>query len=448
MKKFLAAAISMLAMFPNHTDAEPIPMRGIVEGFYGEPWSLEDRLDMIDFCAAHGFNAYIYAPKDDPYHREKWRKSYPKSKLKEIQQLVEKSKEKNIEFIFAISPGLNSEFNKDDLKKILKKISTMKSIGINRFAIFFDDIPVKRPEGQAEFLNSIAKELDSEILTVPTEYFRPNMQLYTETFAAKIDSKILPLYTGEAVVGNSLSDEDYSKAVEIYHRPLGIWWNYPVNDYMKEKIALGAIENLPRHSEIPAIFFNPMSQSQLSKIALATGADYALDPRNYDSKKSWNRAIEDQFGDLAPAMKIFADHSMHMENSWAKVGAEDGKRFRETADRFFDKFDEESLNSLQNQINETLAAIKTLRDQLPPEVLEECSPQLDQLERIAEADKVAAYALTTLIIPSRVNTQDFVEDLKSRLEVINRAEESAKISETSMKAFLTRTIDFLGGNKK
>ena len=121
MKKFLAAAISMLAMFPNHTDAEPIPMRGIVEGFYGAPWSLEDRLDMIDFCAAHGFNAYIYAPKDDPYHREKWRKSYPKSKLKEIQQLVEKSKEKNVEFIFAISPGLNSEFDKDDLKKILKK---------------------------------------------------------------------------------------------------------------------------------------------------------------------------------------------------------------------------------------------------------------------------------------------------------------------------------------
>ena len=106
------------------------------------------------------------------------------------------------------------------------------------------------------------------------------------------------------------------------------------------------------------------------------------------------------------------------------------------------------MDSLQNQINETLAAIKTLRDQLPPEVLEECSPQLDQLERIAEADKVAAYALTTLIIPSRVNIQDFVEDLKSRLEVINREEESAKISETSMKAFLIRTIDFLGGNKK
>ena len=51
--------------------AAPIPLRGVVEGFYGTPWTFDDRSDIIEFCRQSNLNAYIYAPKDDPYHRDK-----------------------------------------------------------------------------------------------------------------------------------------------------------------------------------------------------------------------------------------------------------------------------------------------------------------------------------------------------------------------------------------
>ena len=74
-----------------------------------------------------------------------------------------------------------------------------------------------------------------------------------------------------------------------------------------------------------------MEQPLLSKLSMATGAEYALDTENYDSVASWNRIIEKQFGELAPAMKVFASHSQHMQNSWAKCGPADAPIFYEKA---------------------------------------------------------------------------------------------------------------------
>ena len=44
-------------------------MMGIVEGFYGPPWSWRDRLEVLQWSAARGLTDYMYAPKDDPKHR-------------------------------------------------------------------------------------------------------------------------------------------------------------------------------------------------------------------------------------------------------------------------------------------------------------------------------------------------------------------------------------------
>ena len=33
-------------------------------------------------------NIYVYGPKDDPYHREKWREPYPESQRKKLAKLI------------------------------------------------------------------------------------------------------------------------------------------------------------------------------------------------------------------------------------------------------------------------------------------------------------------------------------------------------------------------
>lgn len=164
MKKFLATfLIATILMGGSTALAIPIPLRGVVEGFYGTPWTFDDRADIIDFCRKNNLNSYIYAPKDDPYHREQWRKPYPADKLAELKQLVAVAKKNNVRFIFAVSPGLDLNYKgtkgDEDFKLMIKKLDAMYQIGVRDFAIFFDDIKDKNGNEQAEFLNRVQKDL-------------------------------------------------------------------------------------------------------------------------------------------------------------------------------------------------------------------------------------------------------------------------------------------------
>ncbi|MFY9356407.1 MAG: beta-N-acetylglucosaminidase domain-containing protein, partial [Defluviitoga tunisiensis] len=81
-------------------DFSSFKLRGIIEGFYGKPWSDENRIDIIRFCGKNKMNAYWYAPKDDPYHREKWREPYPSEEKKKIYDLIEEAKKNYVDFVF------------------------------------------------------------------------------------------------------------------------------------------------------------------------------------------------------------------------------------------------------------------------------------------------------------------------------------------------------------
>ncbi len=462
MKKFLLTVLIAL-LISGTSFATPIPMRGVIEGFYGELWTNKNRLDLMNFCRLNNLNAYIYAPKDDPYHREKWRVSYPKSKLAELKNLVETANKNGVRFIFAISPGqtLNyiGEKGDEDFNKILRKLDSVYDIGVRNFAIFFDDLKdengVHHEDGklQAEFLNKLQaalreKHYDIEpLITVPTEYYRldmiQNANNYTVDFAQTLNKRIVVLYTGDGVVCDGITNEDFQAACKIYERDLGIWWNYPVNDYAlttggnkNSKLALGAIEKLPT-TNVQAIFFNPMGQYELSKIALATGADYSNSPETYDAEKSWDAALIAQFGKLAPAMKIFASHSRHMENSWAKVGAADAPEFEAAANAVISNFLEgKKLDSYQLSvlIAEMEKSAATLLKNLPPEILIECKPQLEQFQRLAQASRLALQSLSR---------QTLAPQLKALREEIRLEEPNAILSEKAALKFIDDTIYLL-----
>ena len=471
MKKFLASITFSLILFSSTSFAHPIPLRGVVEGFYGTTWTFEQRTDLMNFCRQHNLNAYIYAPKDDPYHREKWRTPYPAEKISDLKNLVDAAKQNGVRFIFAISPGLDLNYKgkkgDEDFKFLLRKIDAVYNIGVRNFAIFFDDLKDNKGnhhedgKKQAEFLNNLQKKLgdiygDVEpLITVPTEYYRLDMvnghgkiKSYTEDFAENLNKNIIVLYTGDGVVCEGISEEDFQAACKIYGRDLGIWWNYPVNDYSltengkrNAKLALGAIENLPTQN-VQAIFFNPMSQFQLSKISLATGAEYANAPEIYDAENSWNKNIELQYGRVADAMKIFASHSRHMENFWAKCGPADAPEFEEAA-----QFIISSVRSgrsydateFSRMIDDMEKAADTLLENLTPQYLEECKPQLEQFKRIAQADRLALKSL---------QNKKLEPQLKNLREEIFKNEPTAILSEKAALKFIDDTINLLDVKKK
>ncbi len=65
-----------------------LSVRGTVEGFYGPPWTHEQRLAHLEFSARVGLNAYVYAPKHDPLHRQLWREPYGAGQLRQFAELV------------------------------------------------------------------------------------------------------------------------------------------------------------------------------------------------------------------------------------------------------------------------------------------------------------------------------------------------------------------------
>ena len=147
--------------------AASIPLRGIVEGFYGQPWTQAVRLDMLQFCAGNGLNAYIYAPKDDPYHRAKWRQPYPAADCARLQELVRAAQAGGVHFIFAVSPGLDISYEGEaadrDRELLLAKLDSMYALGVRDFAIFFDDILAEAKDGkgaaQAQLVNRMEEQM-------------------------------------------------------------------------------------------------------------------------------------------------------------------------------------------------------------------------------------------------------------------------------------------------
>ena len=63
-------------------------LSGVIEGFYGKPWTLAERFELFEWMAAWGLNTYVYAPKDDLHHRALWREPYSAADAAEIAQLV------------------------------------------------------------------------------------------------------------------------------------------------------------------------------------------------------------------------------------------------------------------------------------------------------------------------------------------------------------------------
>ena len=81
------------------TDFPDVLSRGSVEGFYGNPWSHQDRISQFKFYGGLKLNTYIYGPKDDPYHSSpNWRKPYPEKDAQQIKELVQEAKNNEIDF--------------------------------------------------------------------------------------------------------------------------------------------------------------------------------------------------------------------------------------------------------------------------------------------------------------------------------------------------------------
>ncbi len=308
--------------------------RGIVEGFYGPPWSLQDRLDIFRFEGDHGMNIYFYAPKDDPYHRDKWREPYPPALAEALQQEIHAAHDNFVDFCFAISPGLSMTYSSDaDFAALTAKLDSVAKMGVSCFALFLDDIPQKlqNPADQARFkdlgaahvylTNKLNRYLKSQstrnhLVVTPTTYTNAwGSRTYVKELGKGVDPDVPIAWTGTKVVSPTITLAQAKEWSKLLRRKLVIWDNFPVNDGIPWRLILAPV--IGRDPELPevvqGVFANPMIQAHASMVALQTVADYLWNPKSYDPHQAVNHAVESQYGPqglelLGPFLKTYGDY--------------------------------------------------------------------------------------------------------------------------------------------
>src|SRR5262245_63341926 len=116
--------------------------RGVVEGFYGPPWTHIDRLWWLEQLGALGMNCYVYAPKHDRLNRMRWREAYSEQALRRFAELVETGERHGVRVGFALAPGLGIRYaDPADRARLLAKLESFHALGARFLALALDDVP-------------------------------------------------------------------------------------------------------------------------------------------------------------------------------------------------------------------------------------------------------------------------------------------------------------------
>ena len=229
---------------------------GIVEGYYGKPFSEKQRKIILDELSSMENPAYFYAPKDDPQHRLKWREPYSD---KEWLPLSNAMKE-DTSFFFSISPW---KFGDGEWNFAREKLLRAVDSGAAGLSILFDDVPDKSAgklaERQLDFAVRALEGIDLPVILCPSVYCGeflerfPEADEYLKVWREKIPSGWGSFWTGPMVVSEELSD--LALAEELLGGKPVIWDNILATDYCLRRIYLAGLSG--RISNDYSWFVNP-----------------------------------------------------------------------------------------------------------------------------------------------------------------------------------------------
>lgn len=344
-------------------DWADVKNRGIIEGYYGVPYSAEVTKDLFRFMARYKMNTYMYGAKSDPYHSRYWGAPYPTSISAEQQRIgylnqdmmrdiTKVAHDTKVNFIWAIHPG-KAFANAEDpqvLDKIMAKFESMHGLGVRQFGVFVDDVGVPSDPAImklcADNLTALQHRIDERwnkaganaADTVKPLHYVP--QLYAHGWVnqdrarefyeslSTTPEKVNIYITGRDV-WSVPNNDDLALVSSWLGREVSWWWNYPCNDQDPTKLFVmdtysnfrdeTHIDNLS-HTEkhlngLNTLIINPMQHGELSKVALFSIADYTWNNAAFDNYESWEAAIPAVVGkERAKAFKKIAPYLRYYDN--------------------------------------------------------------------------------------------------------------------------------------
>lgn len=315
-------------------------MVGVIEGFYGPPWSIPEREQLFSWMVQSGLNAYLYAPKDDLHHRQIWRELYSADRARELASLIERAQKSGISFCYGIAPGLDIRFSQPpELDSLKARFDQLLALGVESFALLFDDIPDRmHPNDSAQFDSFaaaqcfIANQLFSwlrerspvaKMLFCPTPYcwrmHRAGLggSGYLNELGRALHPEISVFWTGPEIISREISVPHLREVRALLRRKPVIWDNLHANDYDGRRFFCGPYTGRDPAilSEIDGLFTNPNTEFPLNYLPLATLGRFAQDPRAYSPREAWEEKLRDWLPEFATTsgspsledLRLFAD---------------------------------------------------------------------------------------------------------------------------------------------
>ncbi len=384
-------------------DYPSIAQRGMIEGYYGNPLSYDDRVSQFEFYGKNKMNRYIYGPKNDPYHgfSNKWRDSYPEEKAAEIKSLINKAKQNKVQFVWAIHPGLNLKWNREDSLATLHKFQQMYDLGVRSFAVFFDDIPHEHYDAkrQAGYLNYIQREFidkknnTTSLIMCPSVYNQAwDKGDYLEVLGSVLLPEIEVMWTGKMVC--SMIDRESMDYINTkIKRNAYIWLNYPVNDYVIDHLAMGPFVGNSNDIDdmINGFVANPMEYGEASKVALFSIANYTWNMKGYNAQKSWEESLQRIMPNNTAAFKVFCENNIDLGASYHNLRMpNESLPFVKDRDIYLDGavvniYNKENSDKLRAHFNTFIASANELKSSnYNPALIAEITPWLDVFEIVGK----------------------------------------------------------------
>lgn len=335
-------------------------IRGFIEGYYGIPWSNKDRMSLMKFGGDFKMTSYIFAPKDDPYHKEKWREEYPAKELAEITEMVKVGNEAKCRFVWTAHPfmgGFNANNADAEIQALLKKFEQLYKAGVRQFGVLGDDVGQLNKDIVVKMMQEVSKWAKAkgdvyDTVFCPAGYNHSWQGDYSELnkYDKEFPEDIKIFWTGEAVCQpveqKTLNHfRKHNLNGQATRRSPLFWLNWPVNDINGARLMMGKGSLLHTDinvNDLTGVVTNPMQEAEASKVAIFAVADYAWNVKAFDDDKSWKDSFEYVDAQASEALHTLAKHMSNPQpNGHGLVLAES-----------------EELQPLINKINQQLTAGK------------------------------------------------------------------------------------------
>jgi len=309
------------------------PPLGVIEGYYGRPWTWDMREDQARFLSRHGYSSYIYAPKADAYLRRRWREDHPVEEADRLARMAATCAQIGVGFGVGLSPyEAYRDFGEETKAALVRKLAFFDAAGVTELAILFDDMKGDQAdlaEAQVRMAHFAAEHSKAKRLIVcPTVYcddpvltrvYGPTPERYLEDLGRLLDPAIEVFWTGEEVCSREYSPGHLARVEGQLRRKPTLWDNYPVNDgpgmcpFLYLRAFTGRPAAIAAHLAGHAV--NPSLQPTLFRIPALTLAESYAQGEDYAYGAAWERAAREVLGEELAALlsrhyRLFHDQGL------------------------------------------------------------------------------------------------------------------------------------------